>query len=212
MIQPGTVRQVGGVARLWPVDPVLKDNPDRLRWNARYAAGFRPSFEPHPLARLALSSDLPQGPVLDLAAGTSGSVILAAKSGRTAVGVDVSDEALSLLAAEIERQGMSGRVTVVQADLRDWRPGSREYALVLCTGYWDRDLFVLAADAVLPGGVLGWEALTTEALDLAPQMPSQWCVRPGEPASLLPAGWEVISSQDVPGRSRRRMLARRPLA
>ena len=26
------------------------DQPDRVKWNARYAAGFAPSFTPHPLA------------------------------------------------------------------------------------------------------------------------------------------------------------------
>jgi hypothetical protein len=53
-------------------------HPDRLRWNARYASGFVPSFTPHPLAVRALAMDLPDGPVADLACGPSGTVLLAA--------------------------------------------------------------------------------------------------------------------------------------
>jgi len=38
------------------------DQPDRVKWNARYAAGFAPSFTPHPLATRSLTLDLPAGP------------------------------------------------------------------------------------------------------------------------------------------------------
>jgi hypothetical protein len=53
-------------------------HPDRIRWNARYASGFVPSFRPHPLAVRALAMDLPDGAVADLACGASGSALLAA--------------------------------------------------------------------------------------------------------------------------------------
>jgi hypothetical protein len=62
-------------------------HPDQIRWNARYAAGFTPSFTPHPLAvRVfgSLASDLPAGPVADLACGASGTALLAAAKGRRA--------------------------------------------------------------------------------------------------------------------------------
>jgi hypothetical protein len=29
---------------------VPDDQPDRVKWNAKYAAGYEPSFTPHPLA------------------------------------------------------------------------------------------------------------------------------------------------------------------
>src|SRR5437773_223350 len=45
------------------------DHPDRIRWNAKYGAGFVPSFTPHPLAARALALSLPDGPVADLACG-----------------------------------------------------------------------------------------------------------------------------------------------
>jgi len=189
---------------------------DLERWNARYGAGYTASFQPHPLAERALALPLPDGPVLDLACGPSGTVLLAAASGRRVVGVDISDVALHMLAAQVRAQRRTGRVAIVQADLDTWRPPIASFALVLCTGYWDRALFSAAAGAVLPGGLIGWEALTTATLRHRPggQQPgvhASWCVRPGEPASRLPAGYQVLCEEELPANgppTRRRLLAR----
>ena len=188
----------------------LAANPDRLRWNARYEAGSGRSFEPHPLARAALELALPGGPVLDLACGPSGSALLAAAAGRAVTAVDVSEVALGLLAEQARRRGLDGLITCVQADLGAWRPSPDRYALVLCTGYWDRALFPAAAAAVAARGALGWEAFTTQALEVRPGLNPQWCLQPGEPASLLPAGFAVLEARDLPGGehgARRRLLA-----
>jgi hypothetical protein len=103
----------------------------------------------------------------------------------------------------------------VQADLTSWRPRPETCAIVLCTGYWDADLLPAAARAVVPGGLLGWEAFTEQALLVRPALPAQWCLGAGEPASLLPPGYDVLSQEDIPdsgGGARRRMLARRSTA
>jgi hypothetical protein len=185
---------------------------DLERWNARYGGReFTASFLPHPLAERALALPLPAGPVLDLASGPSGTVLLAAASGRPAVAVDISDVALRMLRARVRARPPAGQVAMLQADLDTWRPPRASFALVLCTGYWDSELFAAAALAVLPGGLLGWEALTTGALQHRPGVPASWCVRPGEPASLLPAGYRVLSEEDLPPGgppTRRRLLAR----
>ena len=76
------------------------DHPDRIKWNARYAAGFVPSFTPHPLAVRALSHGSAAGPMADLACGASGAALLAAANGRQVTAVDVSEVALRLLGAE----------------------------------------------------------------------------------------------------------------
>ncbi len=196
------------------IPPELVDNPDRLRWNDRYAsAGYTPSFTPHPLAELALGGmPLPDGPVLELAAGPSGSALLAAGQGRRVTAVDASDVALGLLAAEARRRRLARLLTVVQADLTGWRPPpGRRYALVLCTGYWDRAVFGVAADVVAVDGLLGWAAFTLAARRDHPRMPADWCLREGEPASLLPPGFTVVSQREVGPEPavRRQLLARR---
>ncbi len=190
----------------------LAGHPDRLRWNARYEGRSLVSFEPHPLAVRALSLRLPDGPVADLACGPSGSALLAAAAGRRVTAVDISDVALGLLAQEARTRGLGDLITVVQADLGAWRPRPGGYALVLGTGYWDRAVFAAAAGAVAPGGALGWEALTAEARRARPGLCAGWCLDPGQPASLLPAGFEILEERDWPDSeqaSKRCMLARR---
>jgi SAM-dependent methyltransferase len=187
--------------------PDLAAHPDRIRWNARYTGGFQPSFRPHPVAEQALSLPLPDGPMLDLASGPSGSALAAATAGRDVTAVDVSEVALGLLGTEAAARGLAALITLVQADLAGWRPPA-SYALVLCTGYWDRAVFEAAAAAVAPGGLLGWEALTLSAGQRRTGLSGSWCVRPGEPASLLPGGFTVLGQHDTADGSKRRLLAR----
>jgi SAM-dependent methyltransferase len=193
----------------------LTGHPDRLKWNARYEGGFGGSFAPHPLAVRALSLELPDGPALDLASGTSGSALLAAEAGRRVTAVDISEVALGLLGAEARRRRLGPLIALVQADLGAWRPEPGSYSLVLCTGYWDRTVFAAAADAVAAGGLLGWEAFTADARRARPGLCAGWCLDPGQPASLLPAGFTVLAQQDLPDdqpSTRRRLLARRQAA
>ena len=189
--------------------PVPGGHPDRTRWNARYAAGFVPSFRPHPLAVRALALDLPDGPVAELACGPSGAALLAAANGRPVTAADVSEVALRLLSDEARRRGLGGLITPVHADLSAWSPEPRSYALVLCTGFWLAGVFTSAAGAVADGGLLAWEALTAAARDKRPGLPAEWCLAPGEPASLLPPGFTLIDQSDRPDRPRRALLARR---
>jgi SAM-dependent methyltransferase len=193
-------------------EPGLAGQPDRIRWNARYQGDFVASFTAHPLAVLALSMRLPDGPVLDLASGPSGGALLAAAAGRLVTAVDASDVALNLLAAEASRRELAERISIVHADLTAWRPRPGSFALVLCTGYWDPRVFESAAASVAAGGLLGWEAFTAGARLTRPSLPARWCLDPGAPASLLPPGFEVLSQadlSDVEASDKRRLLARR---
>lgn len=188
------------------VPPGLITHPDRLRWNAKYARRT-PRFVAHPLLIRALSLRPPAGPVLDLSCGPSGSALHAAARGRPVTAVDISEVALGALAAEARRRGLAEMITVVQADLGEWTPAGCGHAIVLCTGYWDRAVFDRAWRAVRPGGVLAWEAFGARARRRRPDLPPQWCLDPGEPASLLPADFTVVEQADVDIKTR--LLARR---
>jgi hypothetical protein len=189
--------------------PVPDGHPDRIKWNARYAARSVPSFRPHPLAVRALALDLPDGPVAELACGPSGSALLAAAHGRPVTAADISEVALGLLGDEARRRGLGHLITVVHADLPSWSPEPRSHALVLCTGFWLSAAFATAAGAVADGGLLAWQAYTAGARRAHPSLAAEWCLAPGEPASLLPAAFTLVDQSDVPDRDQRLMLARR---
>src|SRR3984957_12344004 len=112
------------LGRMWPPSPELTDHPDRLRWNARYGGNYVATFRPHPLAAEALRLALGAGPVLELAAGPSGSALLAAAAGHPVTVIDISDAGLGLLAAEASRRGVAERFALVQAGLAPWAPGA----------------------------------------------------------------------------------------
>jgi hypothetical protein len=113
-----------------------------------------------------------------------------------------------MLIVEARRREVAGLIAGVQADLWRWYVHGPRFALVLCTGFWDASVFRAAVPGVAPGGLIAWEAFTTQARDMRPGLPAQWCLGPGEPASLLPPEFAVIEQCDVPG-FRRRILARR---
>jgi hypothetical protein len=191
-----------------PDDAAAPDRyPDQLRWNAKYARRFRPSFAPPQLAAKALSMELPDGPVADLASGPSGTALLAASHGRPVTAVDVSDVALGMLAAEARRRGLAHLITPVHADLAAWRPERSSYVLVIATGFWDAQVFPAAAAAVAPGGLLAWQAYTVAARQAHPSLRPEWCLEPGQPATLLPADFTVIDTHDED--LTRQLLARR---
>ena len=183
------------------------EHPDRLRWNAKYGGDFAPSFTPHPLAVRALSMELPDGPVAELACGPSGAALLAAANGRRVTAVDVSEVALGMLGDQARRRGLDHLITLVPADLAAWRPAARSYALVLCTGFWAADVFAAAARAVADGGLVAWEAFTVEARQSRPSLRPEWCLAPGEPASLLPRDFTLLEEHEHG--LKRQLLARR---
>jgi SAM-dependent methyltransferase len=183
------------------------EHPDRLRWNAKYGGDFAPSFTPHPLAVRALSMELPDGPVAELACGPSGAALLAAANGRRVTAVDVSEVALGMLGDQARRRGLDHLITLVPADLAAWRPAARSYALVLCTGFWAAGVFAVAARAVADGGLVAWEAFTVEARQSRPSLQAQWCLAPGEPASLLPRDFTLLEEHEHG--LKRQLLARR---
>lgn len=192
-----------------PAEPTvpaeLREHPDRLRWNARHGSA-EPSFQPHPLVSAALAAGLPDGPVLELACGRSGSALELAAAGRGVVAVDVSDVALSQLAAEADRRGLAARIACVLADVPSYDAGRERFALVLATYFWDAAAFRAGCAAVLPGGLLGWEARSP-----GPDGPGRpWLVVHGTLSAQLPERFDVLDERPVVTAAHRstRLLAR----
>lgn len=179
---------------------------DRARWNERYRMRT-PSFASHPLLGLARAAGTPDGPMLELACGPSGSALEALAEGRAVTAVDVSDVALHLLTEEAHRRGLTARLTCVRADAAAWASEEaprRGYALVLATLFWDAAACTAATRLVAPGGLLGWEALRRPA-DAAPH---PYRVPHGTVASFLPEGYVLLDEHA--SETTTRVLARAP--
>lgn len=183
---------------------VPSDHPDRLRWNTRYEAAGQSGFERHPLVDEAVAEGIPDGPVLELACGRSGSALALAAAGRSVTAVDISDVALDQLAAEARRRGLADQVQCVLADVSSCPVTPNRYAFVLATFYWDGDAFGAGCAGVRPGGLLGWEALA--AADGGEAGPYR--IRHGDLGDRLPAGFVVLDEHQPDERSTR-LLARR---
>jgi hypothetical protein len=91
-----------------------------------------------------------------------------------------------------------------------WTPPRDSYALALCTYFWMADVFSKACGAVTHGGLIAWETFALARGADPPRHPERYLTA-GQPASLLPAGFEVLDQHDIDGHGKpaRRMIARR---
>ncbi|WP_262401784.1 hypothetical protein [Actinomadura sp. CNU-125] len=186
------------------VPPELAEHPDRVRWNAKHGADGRvPSA--HPLA--AERSARPRtGPSSTSRAGRP-----ARRCSPPTPTFRDGRGHLRRRARPARRRGPPPRAR--RADhARPGRPRDVAPARPRVRG---RPVHRLLGPRrlrrrprrVAPGGVLAWEAFTTAARRDRPHLPAEWCLAPGEPASLLPDGFRVLDQRDVQG-GKRRVLAR----
>jgi tellurite methyltransferase len=132
---------------------------DRQFWNQRY---LEQGYDFAPSAWLtALDSDIrprrPGAHALDLAAGGGRHALYLAQLGYAVDAWDISDLALDLLRAELDRRGRAGSALAVAprcVDLEHTPLPPSTYDLVLDAHYLDRALFAGLARALRPGGLL----------------------------------------------------------
>ncbi|AEF41882.1 class I SAM-dependent methyltransferase [Hoyosella subflava] len=164
----------------------MSASPDQERWNRRHSLQA-PSFRVSPLVSQLRAINPPDGPVLEIACGTSGSALEFAREGRRVVAVDVSDVALNHLAAEAARLGVTDFIEFVEADAAAHSFTPRHFAIVLATFFWDAAAFEHACNAVAPDGALGWQALAS------PVAGSRWRVPHGHLSAALPGDFGAVS-------------------
>lgn len=148
----------------WPIGHERADGsgaagapqPRRLERAIRTRGFGARAVAPVPWLADVLRAGVPDGPVLELASGRSGTALALAAHGRQVTAIDVSDVALLQLDSEAVRRGVADRLNLVQADLGCWEPGETRFALVLSRLFWDAAIFHRACEAVMPGGVLAW--------------------------------------------------------
>ena len=186
----------------WPVV-----HPDRRRWNDRYGT-VEPSFQPHALLLLLSRLELPEGPVLELASGASGTALALAARGRRVVAVDISDVGLAQLGREARGRDLTANVAPLVADLESFEPPLAHFAIVIATRYWSPTVFTRGCGAVAPGGILAWEAFTRHHQRHAPSFPEAYCLGDSEP--VVPPSFATLVRRDMDdGRTATRWLVAR---
>lgn len=169
---------------------------DRERWNARYAAGDRHARAIEPLPFLARHLDLlPRGAALDLATGGGRNALHLAANGFRVTAVDVSEEALKQARALAAARGVE--IAFVAADLEGgWALAPESYAVIVCTYYLQRSLFVPIREALRPGGVAFLETYTLDHRRHHPDFPRRYLLEPGELLQAV-APLRILRYQDV---------------
>ncbi|MER5641345.1 class I SAM-dependent methyltransferase [Kitasatospora sp. NPDC002227] len=132
---------------------------DSQAWDARY--GVAPSMwgaEPNRWVVGELA-DLPAGRALDLAAGEGRNSLWLAGRGWRVTAVDFSAVAVERARGLAEAAGLAERLTLVRADLLDYRPEAGAYDLALVAylhlpAEQRRGVLRRAAEALAPGGTL----------------------------------------------------------
>ncbi len=150
-------------------------HPDADRWNARYQQDpYRTLLEARPL--LAQNAHLlpRQGLAFEAAMGLGANSAFLLERGLRVIGVDVSD-----VAVRQARQRLPGLMAVV-ADLNRFYLPADTFDVILNFYYLQRDLWPVYKRALRPGGLLFFETLTLEMLQIHPETEPAYLLKPGE--------------------------------
>lgn len=154
---------------------------DANRWNARYLEEPRRSFEKPRAFLVENSRHLPaNGLALDAAMGLGANAGFLLERGLRVVGVDVSEVGVG-----IAKQRMPALMGVV-ADLERFYLPTAAFDVILTFYYLQRSLWPEYTRALKPGGVLFFETLTVEMLEIQPDIERSYLLEPGELQEAFP--------------------------
>ena len=182
------------VSSLFLLQPVWAAEQDKIRWNEKYGTE-KYLFGQKAIPFLQDHVDLlSRGQVLDLAMGEGRNGVFLATKGFQVTGVDISAEGLKkaeTLAAEL-------KVTIetVVADLESYEIPANTFDVIICTYYFQRDLFPKIAAALKPGGMALIETYTMDHLQHRPRFNKAYLLEPNELLTMLP-GLRVLRYQEV---------------
>ena len=148
---------------------------DANRWNLRYQADPRNSFE-LPRALLVEHNDLlpSHGLALDIAMGLGGNARFLIQRGLRVIGVDVSYIAVRKATSELPT------LMAVVADLEQFFIPPNTFDVIINFLYLQRNLWIPIVHGLKKGGVLFIECLTEDMLSIHPEINPAYLLKPGE--------------------------------
>jgi len=189
------------------------DNP-RATWNSRWREKADDPWEPDPWL-LKIQPLLPAGRALDIACGRGRNALYLAEQGFSVTAIDVSEEALAQLTAEVARRNLPVETRCVDLEA-DPQLYADTFDLVLDFFYLHRPLLPSLRKAVRPGGVAVLRTFSSAGhFPGGPENPDI-VLRPGELLEIF-AGWEILLHEEGIEPSRKGgslagIVARRPFS
>ena len=155
----------------------MNDNPDRLRWDARY----RDTAAPGDACRVLRENLhlLPaRGRALDLACGTGGNALLLAEGGLDTEAWDISPVGLAVLQRAAATRSLA--ITTREMDLAHATLPRAAFDVIVVSRFLERALCPAISAALRPGGLLFYQTFTRERVsDAGPSNPA-WRLARGE--------------------------------
>ena len=142
---------------------------DREKWNQRYSDSLAARLGTEPSEWLAshrsLLVDQPKGRALDVAGGAGRNAFYLAELGFDVDVWDISDVAVEAVAGEAARRGLGIRAR--QCDLTETEIPVEAFQVVVNLNFLERSLFHPLSDALVPGGLLFFQAFVEEDASVA---------------------------------------------
>ncbi|NIV96498.1 methyltransferase domain-containing protein [candidate division KSB1 bacterium] len=163
-------------------------HPERSRWNEKHTTRLEKGHDSEPAELLVNHESLlfshPKGRALDLACGTGRNAIYLAKLGFQVDAVDISDVALHWLRKQVRRLNLA--VHPIQMNLEAAHLPKETYQLIVNVNYLERSLFQSIRQALLPNGLLFFEAFTRDHMEkLGNQINPNFTLERGELLSVF---------------------------
>jgi SAM-dependent methyltransferase len=170
-------------------------HPDRDRWNAKHGAG-RGGHGAN--VRLIMHRDrLARGRALDVAAGSGENAVILALAGWSVVASDLSDVAMAR--ARGRARELRADLSLVQADATRLPFRSASFDTVVCTYFLDRESARRLPELLKPAGTLFFMTHRVGHQKYIPDLPTQYCLEPGEVKTLFPTMTPVLHDEGDDG-------------
>jgi SAM-dependent methyltransferase len=149
---------------------------DAKRWDKRYQSDERYSeyHEPRSFLVKNIKHLPPSGYALDVATGLGGNAGYLIEQGYQVVGVDISSVAIQ------DAKKRWPVLKAVLADLNHFYLPENRFDLILNFYYLQRDLWPIYKRAICQGGVLVYETLTIDMLNINSDISPRYLLKKGE--------------------------------